>query len=433
MKTDSLSNLILKNNTVEKLAIQSGLQKRRSRKIFSWNLLGLLCLESIAEAPSYNDLAMKLKSTVGEAASRQAFWKRINNTACELFMSSVLGKVMKSRTSSEILDLPYERILIQDSTVIKLPLGLNKEFGGVANQHSKVCNARIQAVYDLLSGEFVSFSIDPYSENDAKAASKLDLRNGDLVLRDRGYSSHTEIKRHQDHKADFILRYKHKGGYLDFDTFEPLDLFQLLEENVSLDLQVRLDNTAKTPIRLVAAPVNEEVANIRRMKAKKQSNGSCPSKNYLELMSWSIFLTTISKGKIGFSGLLKIYGLRWRIENIFKTWKSNFNFTAIHNVSEHQLRSILIARLIMIVIATCKIYKYLRKAIKQKFQKELSLMKLFRYLQVNNNTLIVYQLIKKKKTKDLIFTCYKYCTYENRSKRDNFSKCQKDALNSGQN
>ncbi len=60
----------------------------------------------------------------------------------------------------------YQRVLVQDSTVIKLPAALFPEFSGVSNGHSTVCNARIQAGYDRISGKIIDFSIDPYSKND---------------------------------------------------------------------------------------------------------------------------------------------------------------------------------------------------------------------------------------------------------------------------
>ena len=75
-----------------------------------------------------------------------------------------------------------------------------------------------------------------------------------------------------------------------------------------------------------------------------------PSKEYLELLSWSIFITTISQKIAGGSFILKAYRLRWRIEIIFKSWKSNMEFTKIHNVSKTQLSIILFARFIMIII-----------------------------------------------------------------------------------
>ena len=52
------------------------------------------------------------------------------------------------------------------------------------------------------------------------------------------------------------------------------------------------------PVRLVAFPVTEELANLHRMKAKKQSNGKHPSKKVPYLMGWSIFIATFSKNRM---------------------------------------------------------------------------------------------------------------------------------------
>lgn len=53
----------------------------------------------------------------------------------------------------------------------------------------------------------------------------------------------------------------------------------------------------------------------------------------MELLSWSIYITTIPKQIADYKELFLIYGLRWRIEIIFKSWKSNLGFGKIHNVS----------------------------------------------------------------------------------------------------
>lgn len=52
----------------------------------------------------------------------------------------------------------YKRILIQDSTIIKLPSRLFEIFSGVSNGHSKVCNARIQGTYDILAEQLIGVS-----------------------------------------------------------------------------------------------------------------------------------------------------------------------------------------------------------------------------------------------------------------------------------
>jgi hypothetical protein len=78
--------------------------------------------------------------------------------------------------------------------------------------------------------------------------------------------------------------------------------------------------TERLKLRLIAAPVDEETANLRRMRAKQEMKGHNPSQELLDLMLWSIFLTTIDDPAVVFQQILALYGLRWRIENIFKTW-----------------------------------------------------------------------------------------------------------------
>ena len=128
----------------------------------------------------------------------------------------------------------YKRILVQDSTIIKLPYRLFDKYSGVSNQYSAVCNARIQGVYDLISGSFISFSIDPYSKNDLAAAPEIELQKGDLVLRDRGYYINDEIKRHLDAGADCIYRYKHKTTFLDSITGDTINLLEELEKRYNI-------------------------------------------------------------------------------------------------------------------------------------------------------------------------------------------------------
>lgn len=64
----------------------------------------------------------------------------------------------------------YEGVLVEDSKIVKLPAWLYDEFSGVSNGSSKVCNAKLHAVYDLKNMSFVTFSIDSYSRNDLEAA-----------------------------------------------------------------------------------------------------------------------------------------------------------------------------------------------------------------------------------------------------------------------
>ncbi len=428
------NNQLLTDEQIEQIAIQSKFQKRTPRKILPVDFINQLLKESIKHSPSYNDLASSLERETGISVSKQAICKRVDES-CVRFAELVLAKIiMKEIPCSHLQKANYEgrykRVLVHDSTIIRLPIRLFATFSGVTNAHASVCNARIQGIYDLVATQFISFSIDPYSKNDLTAAPELELQRGDLVLRDRGYLTFDEIQRHIDAGADCIYRHKHNTIYLHPQTKKPIDLVAILKRNGRLDCPVLLNNEQQTPVRLVAAPVDEETANLRRMKAKREVHGHSPSKESLAIMSWTIFITTIPSDKCSFDEILALYGLRWRIENIFKTWKSNMNFAAIHNVSEYQLRTILIARLSMLVTIFHQIFAPLRYHIRIRFDKHLSLMKLLRYLQVNHKCIEALLGLCSLPSSDvsLLSAIARYCVYDERKKRSNYAQVEEKLL-----
>lgn len=252
------------------LAKTSGFLKRTPRKIDAGALLAAICAQCLTGSPSYNDLAASLEANRPDhGPSRQAVALRLGESF-ETFLEHLLGAVIAHRLAGDDPQpdalaqrfCGYQRVLVQDSTVIQLPDHLLAEFSGVSNGQSSVCNARIQATYDLIPARLVGFSIDPYSKNDLAAAPELPLQQGDLVLRDRGYLTADEVRRHRAAGADCIYRHKTGTPYLDPETLEPIDLLGLLRSRQRLDMQVLLNNPAHTPVRLLAAPVDEETANL---------------------------------------------------------------------------------------------------------------------------------------------------------------------------
>lgn len=407
-------------------AFQTGLIKRQ-RMISPSDLLFAICSESTNGTVSYNDLAAQIEADNGVSVSRQAVWKKVTEP-CESFFQKILeivilNKVDKGDVETLRHSSQYKRVLVQDSTIIKLPVRLFDIFSGVSNGHTKVCNARIQGTYDLLAEKFISFSIDPYSKNDLSAAAELSIQKDDLVLRDRGYLILDEIQRHVSKEAHCIFRHKFGMILLDPVTEKQIDILAELEKKNNLDIEVMLNNKSRTVVRFVAAPVSEEVANKRRMKAKKE-NKTPPSKEYLKLMSWSIFITTIPKKQAGFITIFNIYSFRWRIEIIFKSWKSNLEFDKIHNVSKTQLSVILLARFIMIIIFTQNIFHRCRVIVKKHLNKDLSLLKVIHYLSRNLNKIRdIYVELTQYTTfaGKTICVLARYCSYDKRA-RENFEQ-----------
>lgn len=422
------SSLGLDLEQIEALACSSGWQKRIPRKISAPTLITTLCTNLRGGTPSFNDIAIGVSEATQLQPSRQAVAQRFNAPCLSMIKTILSTAIAKKIADSTPANTPndsilsrFHRVKVQDSTVVKLPSWLFDSYSGVANGTTQVCNARIQAVYDLKSMTFLDFSIDSYSKNDLAAAPELEILKGELVLRDRGYLTLSEIKRHIDAGAYFI--YRHKTGiiYRDIRTDEPIDLPALLKSQQTLDREVALNDAARTRIRLVAFPVSEETANLRRMKAKKEVKGRNPSAAVLELMGWTIFITNIEK-EVSFEELLQIYGLRWRIEIIFKAWKSNMDFAVIHRVSKLEFEISITAKLVTITLGIGQLYALCFQRMRETTQRDLSLMKFTRYLSHYPSSVIQISEWLAQGAPATANTCIslrKYCCYDKR-KRQNF-------------
>jgi len=401
--------------------------KRQPKKIDPYNFLGLVCTLAVLDTPSFNSIAAKYSIDYNVLTSKQSINKKMKKECLEFFMSilalTINNRLKRMGAETMLLIKEHKRVLVQDSTIIKLPLRLFGSFSGMNNGAASVCAARIQGVYDIVSGVFLDFSIDPYSKNDLLAAPQLTICKNDLVLRDRGYFTVNEVQRHIDVNADCIFRYKAGTILLCPTTGKPLDIVKLLKMKNSIDMEACLNNKQRTKVRLIAIPVSDEISNRRRAIAKNKTNRSKqPSQTVLELMSWTIFITTISKEKACSNKIFTLYSLRWRIEIIFKAWKSYASFAKIHNISEIHLRILLTARFIMIAVFVQYVYNPCFEVIRSRYNRELSLLKLFCYL-IKNIEHLPFLLTFATRLDHCIAEKYllKYCTYDKR-KRTNFNQ-----------
>ncbi len=422
----ALGTVLLAEADLRQLAKEVKFTRRTPRKIEVVSLLASVCAECLQGSPSCNDLAAQIQTLSGQAPSRQAVSLRLNQAFADL-LQQLLEKVMGQKAAGSPAPVAFRnhrRVLVQDSTIIKLPGHLFGDFSGVANAHASVCNARIQATYNLLDHRLLAVSLDPYSKNDQAAAPELALQKGDLVLRDRGYLVVDEIQRHREAGADCIYRHRTGTVYLDPQSGQPIDLRALLTHQGVLDLEVLLNNEARTRVRLLSAPVDVETANRRRRKAKIETHGHRPSKAVLELMDWTIFITTIPAARASFKEVLAIYGLRWRVEIIFKAWKSHLRFPLLHRVSKLQLAILLKARLLLITACTNLAYGTLERTLRKNYDRRLSLLKLMGFLAKSPARFIrVVRALSlgHHENRTLYETLVRYCCYDRRT-RQNYSQ-----------
>jgi hypothetical protein len=191
-----LQNLGFSEGCLTKMAIDSGFIKR-VRKLNGLDYIMVLLLNVSNEMVSYNTMASTLLGQMEKSVFKQSLHKAMRKDSFLVFVENVFKKLMETKIglSTNKLKSKFKRIIIQDSTIIRLPTGLFTFFSGVKNKTKQCANARIQVALDILPNVFTCFSIDSYSINDMAAAHKLPIQKGDLIIRDRGYCSFSEIKR----------------------------------------------------------------------------------------------------------------------------------------------------------------------------------------------------------------------------------------------
>lgn len=406
----------------------SGVIKRSPRKIDPIDLISVLCSLCSQISPRYNDLAASLAESGSCSPSRQAVAARFTPGRVAV-MGTLLAFSLAQRgqmTSTENPPPPFRsfgRVLVQDSTLLQISTALFPTYSGVGNgSETRVCNARIQAAFDLRAGQMLHYSIDPYSKNDPLAAHELPLQKGDLALRDRGYLSAEEIRRMLAAGADFILRHKTGVMSLDPETRQPINLADWLRSKGPLERGVLLNDAQGARVRLVAARVDERTAEQCRRKLRREVKGHNPSRQLLELQDWTLFITSLSEVAFPFEDLLALYGLRGRIEIIFKAWKSHLNFHVLHNVSETQLKILLKARFLMIAASTVLLHGQAPLKVWLEYRRRVSLLKFVRQV-VARPAVFMRALDAQSGTGEEreSFEAFlaKYCCYDKR-KRQNY-------------
>lgn len=334
----------LKRLPLLSLAYQTGWMERVAKKIFPWHLVTASLLLISQPQISLTVLAVLLGLLSRQTLSKSGLRDRLDSSAVS-FLQAVLAAALSLRlrplpAPPPKFPWPFERILVQDSSTIKLTEKLAVFFPGGANQHGKTCGVlRLQATLDLLSQRWVSFALSPYVRNDQKASPDLlpHLHKNDLVLRDLGYFALPVLQQIALCEAWFLSRFYFRTAVFDRQG-RPINLLDLLRRKGRLDQEVLLGKKEKIPVRLVALPVPAQVANERRRKARAHLQNRCQlSEDYLELQNWTLFVTNVPAEILSARQVMALYGQRWQIEIVFKGWKSHFNLEAVASSTTREL------------------------------------------------------------------------------------------------
>lgn len=315
----------------------------------------MACLEA---APSFRLLALALSLLGSQSITKQAIAKKMDRQCLEFVRCAVFAFTQRLSAFDKLRKTEvfqsFRRVLIQDSTHLRVAPHLADRFPGPDNQRSKHrATLKIQVIYDLLEESFPYFGLSGFRRTDQTASADVlaVAQPGDLILRDLGYFSTSVFQKLLDRGVHFLSRLKHNVSIKDPQTIKTIELLAILRRKGRFDQQVLLGSEHKVLVRLVALPVPEQVANERRRKAKTNRDKRCnPSSKHLELLGWNIFVTSVDSLIWDAETVLKIYRARWRIELIFKSWKSHFNLTKTPTGSAIQVEVFIWAKLLAICL-----------------------------------------------------------------------------------
>jgi len=410
---------------IRKIALRSGFMKPPPRKIEPTAFLQALVIMSVMPVFSLRVFAIQLGILAHNTVSKVAVFLRLKPKAIEFVREALFSSVsatprLREEISKGVFAF-FHRVLVQDSTNLSLPPHLASCFPGARNQSGKTsASVKLQAVYNALNDTLVWFQLTPYGCNDQSASPSILylVQERDLVIRDLGYSSLRVFRTIGEKKAFYLSRYSHKIA-LFHDTGERFDLLGSLRKHGTLDCTLLAGSQERLPVRVVAIPVPEHVAGERRRKLLHNRDRRLnPDPTHLALLGWEIFLTNVPQNIWDAKTVCHIYGVRWRIEIVFKSWKSHFKIHAFDHPTPTEVELLIYARLIYITLFQSCFFTRFAAFVYEETGQHLSLLKAADFfgqrilpalLTAENYHLIVQQILK-------------HCTYEKRKKRKNYAQ-----------
>ncbi len=399
----------------------------RVRDIIPVKLLATIIQKSNEGTWSYSQIAKKYGLNTGITVTKQAIWKATQKyvfTTLQVILSFLLTKSMGAKSLSN--NKFFNRILIEDSSTIKIDNKFKLFFPGSANQNGSNSSIKFHTIYNLISERFVNFKITPFTDNDLSMSKGIFefIQTNDLIIRDMGYFIIDNFKEINKKLAFFISRLKlpiklfHLNG-------EEISLFKLLKTREIIDIQILLGNK-KFPVRLIALPIPEKEEEQRRRKAN--ANKTNYTELYKFLLGWNLMITNITVEDCSAEEIYKLYSLRWRIESIFKMWKSYMDFDKFSNVASlEQLLITIVAKLIWVTLIHQTAIDIFVQKIELKLNREVSFFQLYNLINEDINRYISAILNYKEREfyEKLII---KTCLYEKRNDRQNYTQSKNEIL-----
>ena len=409
-------------SVITRIGKRSGFVQRKPKKISAYHFVVGFIISCCIGNYTFSEWAFQIGLLSGKRVSKQGVFDRLHASttvfAKQLLEEALLQQGVKDFTSS--LFKAFGKVLLQDSTTLRLPQILAAMFPGNHSRGVQKAVARIQSILDIKAMKFIEFSLGAFTQNDQSASGSIIslVKKGDLVIRDLGYFSIAVFDKLIKAQAHFLSRLRY--GVTITDRQGKLILLKdLLKHKHGVDRWVYIGSEKKVLVRLVMIPVPPLQAAEKIRKAKQDRDARLNhSKEYYQWLRFNVYITTVDKDVWTASQVYQAYRVRWQIEIIFKSWKTGFNLQHILHegcTNEHRVRVTIFLMLLFICLFMKQIYVRYKTMVEKKANKTISLLKLS--LFVNNNLKEIIAM-PDKLLKEIIML---HCCYDKRSDRTNMT------------
>ena len=381
------------------------------------------------------DLKYDFLAYIENTISKVAIHKKFTPEALS-FLKEILNQLLSFnlafKTEAGLSHSFFSCINIKDSSKFKLPLTFLSDYPSYGSYNKLTAFLNLQFEFDAMTGNWNCVELTKATRNDQTDSKETsgDIQERGLYIRDLGYITTTYLLAVGRKNAYYLNRLPKIGVYQLVDQmYKPID-WNVLDKKIKqarlpyYEMEAYLGKEERIKTRMIISPVPKNVTEERIRKAKqggKRTNGYQISKEYKVKAQYNIFITNVPQDILSEDDIIKTYKLRWQIELIFKTWKSNLQIHKVKAVRTIRMECQLIAKLIWILLNTrlhqlaqfilweklpgkgCSQLKFFKLA--TKFSKSLlqSIVRLKLFQSWFNNTIIPILpdlIIEKRLTKD---------------------------------
>lgn len=348
------------------------------------------------------DTIGQLKSKA--AMSIQGLGKRINSEPAATLMEKIFEKTLQvimnhmkhvitfSKSNLELLN-HFSNVYLQDSSECALDPALSEEYkgsGGGSGNGKNDASVKVDLIYEYKRKILSYFKVTDRREPDVTLGENIlqFINKGDLVIRDLGYSCIHVFKQIQESGAFFLSRlHASLSVYSNIEDTQSVSLGSFLKKKAKksgvVDVMIYLSKQM-FHCRMIAYQVPLEIERNRREEYLKEckKRKRTPNKEYIKRLSFTIFITNVPVTIWSAEVVGTVYRLRWQVELIFKSWKSNLNFDFLTGNNPNRIKCLIYAKLTAILMMFT-VYACVDSVTLELLEKEISIHKIIDWITKN--------------------------------------------------